>query len=187
MRKNACFALIALVLGLAAHGCATTNSAKGTETPGGFLRAETFGGLLGALEGGALGDYSDRKEKELRETMQIHSEEPDITAVKVRIEAVRVTPSVADPGDTIDIRIKYAILTPQDDMTVPVHETREIIFEEKPVGQASVDIERQGGTWRSSVPITLPMNVLPGTYQVVASVRTPNGEEDIEEVSFRVR
>ena len=188
MRINACFALIAfIVLGLSAQGCVATQENIRTQQDA-LPWMEGSGELHGVLEGGALGDYTDRKEKELPETLQIHSGDPDIAdAVKARIEAVRVAPSVADPGDTIDIRIKYAILTPHEDMTVLVRETRDILFEDKLVGEALVDIEREGGTWRSSVPITLPMNVLPGDYQVVVSVRTPNGEEDAEEVAFRVR
>jgi len=153
----------------------------------GGKRQALSGGLAGALEGGFLGNYSYRKEKGLQETKQIHSENPAITSARVRIEAVRSTPGVADPGDTIEIRIKYAVLTPQEDMTVLVHETREILFDEKLVGETAVDIEREGGTWRSSVPITLPQDVSPGIYRVVVSVQTPDGEQDAEEVTFRVR
>ncbi|MCL2103070.1 MAG: hypothetical protein FWH25_03435 [Syntrophorhabdaceae bacterium] len=162
-----------LVLG-GLSGCATTD---GTLS----------GDLLGPLEGGFLGDYSYRKEKGLEETRQIHSEPPATTDANVRIEAIRAVPDILDPGDTIDIRIKYAVLTPQEDMTVIVNETREILFEENRVGEASANIEREGGTWRSSVPITLPQNASPGIYRIVVSIRTPNGEKDVEEVTFRVR
>lgn len=194
MRRSACFTLFAfLVLGLAS-GCATTDGNQKTERQdasaryaSGGKRKASSGGLLGALEGGFLGNYSYRKEKGLQETRKIHSENPAITDVQVRIEAVRSAPGIADPGDTIDIRIKYAVLTPQENMTVLVNETREILFEEDRVGETSVDIEREGGTWRSSVHITLPQNARSGIYRVVASIRTPNGEQDTEEVTFRVR
>ena len=200
MRGNTCFALIAsLVLGLV-PGCATTDGNVKTEHQDASVMTETprdntavgkrkalSGGLLGALEGGFLGNYSYRKEKGLQETKQIHSEKPEMAGIQIRIEAVRSAPDVADPGDTIEIRIKYAVLTPQEDLTVLVHETREILFEENQVGEAAVDIEREGGTWRSSVPITLPQDVRPGIYRVVVSVRTPDGEQDTEGVTFRVR
>jgi len=203
MRRNACFALIAsLILGLVS-GCATTDgnmkakhqdaAASATaETPVagagvGGKRKALSGGLLGTLKGGFLGDYSDRKERGLQETRQIHSENQATTGVRVRIEAVRSTPGIADPGDTIEIRIKYVVLTSQEDMVVPIQETREILFEENKVGETAVGIEREGGTWRSSVPITLPKDASPGIYRVVASIKTPNGEQDTEEVTFRVR
>ncbi|MCL1926624.1 MAG: hypothetical protein FWF95_05750 [Syntrophorhabdaceae bacterium] len=200
MRGNICFALIAfLVLGLA-PGCATTDGNLKTEhqdasaiteppndTAESGKRKALSGGLLGALKDGFLGKYSYRKEKGLQETRQTHSENPEITSARVKIEAIRTTPSIADNGDTIEIRIKYAVLTPREDMTVLVRETRKILFEENQVGEATVSIEREGGTWRSSVPITLPQDVSPGTYRVVASVQTPDGEQDTEEVTFRVR
>ncbi len=72
-------------------------------------------------------------------------------------------------------------------MMVPVHETREILFDGNRVGEATIDIEREGGTWRSVVPITLPRNARPGSYRVVASVETRGGGKDVEEITFRVR
>jgi hypothetical protein len=68
-----------------------------------------------------------------------------------------------------------------------VRESREILFNGRRVGEASVDIEREGGTWRSVVPITLPENARPGKYRVVASVMSLVGGKDIEEITFRVR
>ncbi|MFA5808048.1 MAG: hypothetical protein WC978_06720, partial [bacterium] len=79
-----------------------------------------------------------------------------------------------------------AVLTPREDVMVPVRESREILFEGSKVGEASVDIEREGGTWRSVVPITLPGNARPGNYRVVASVESRGGGKDIEEITFRV-
>jgi hypothetical protein len=105
----------------------------------------------------------------------------------VRIESIRSTPAVAKAGDTLEIRMTYAVLTSREDETVPVRETREILFEGRRVGEAAVDIEREGGTWRSVVPVTLPMNARPGSYRVVASVETRNGAKDAEEITFRVR
>jgi len=204
MRRSACLLLLAfLALGLAS-GCAATNGNLKTEQQDASAiatadtprdpaptvvgkRKTVSGGLLGALKGGSLGDYSYRKEKGLQETKQIHSASPAVTDVRVKIEAIRSAPGVVDPGDTIEIRIKYVVLTPQEDITVLVHETREILFEGNRVGETAVDIEREGGTWRSSVPIILPLDVRPGIYRVVASVRIPSGEQDTEEVTFRVR
>jgi len=100
---------------------------------------------------------------------------------------IRSTPTVAAPGDTLEIQMTYAVLTPREDMMVPVRETREILFEGSRVGEATVDIEREGGTWRSVVSITLPRNARPGSYRVLASVETRGDGKDIEEITFRVR
>jgi hypothetical protein len=105
----------------------------------------------------------------------------------VKIEQVRSTPAVVAPGQTVEIQMTYAVLTPREDAMVPVRETREILFDGARVGEASVDIEREGGTWRSVVPITLPRDARPGSYNVVASVETRNGGKDVEEITFRVR
>ncbi|HEY5576808.1 MAG TPA: hypothetical protein VIK46_00645, partial [Deferrimonas sp.] len=86
----------------------------------------------------------------------------------------------------VEIRLTYAVLTPREDMTVPVRERREILFNGAKVGEASVDIEREGGTWRSVVPITLPGNARPGNYSVIVSVEARGGGKDIEEITFRV-
>ena len=86
----------------------------------------------------------------------------------------------------MEIQLIYAVLTPREDVMVPVRESREILFNGVKVGEASVDIEREGGTWRSVVPITLPGNARPGNYSVVATVESRGGGKDIEEITFRV-
>jgi hypothetical protein len=99
---------------------------------------------------------------------------------------VRTNPTTVAPGETVEIQLTYAVLTPREDVMVPVRESREILFNGVKVGEASVDIEREGGTWRSVVPITLPENARPGNYRVVASVESRGGGKDIEEITFRV-
>lgn len=205
MRKTVCLALIAALLLGALQGCAATNrgarehegavvgagvGAAGGAVIGGLVggkRGAVVGGLLGALTGGILGDYHDRKEKGLAETRQAHAEYSAAKDARVRIEAVRSTPAVAAPGDTIEIRMTYAVLAPREDVLVPVRETREILFDGARVGEARIDIEREGGTWSSVVPITLPRDARPGSYRVLASVETRGGGKDVEEITFRVR
>ncbi len=205
MRKTVCLALVAALLLPVLQGCATTNQgarehegavvgagagAVGGAVIGGLVggkRGAVVGGLLGALTGGILGNYHDRKEKGLAETRQAHAEYNTSQNARVKIEMIRSTPTVAAPGDTLEIQMTYAVLTPREDMMVPVRETREILFEGSRVGEATVDIEREGGTWRSVVSITLPRNARPGSYRVLASVETRGGGKDIEEITFRVR
>ena len=205
MRKTVCLALIAVLLLPVLPGCATTDQnrqehegalvgagagAVGGAVIGGLIggkRGAVVGGMLGALTGGILGDYHDRKEKDLAETRKAHAESSTAKGTRVEIEMVRSTPAVADPGDTIEIQMTYAVLTPGEDMMVPVHETREILFDGNRVGEATIDIEREGGTWRSVVPITLPKHARPGSYRVVASVEIRGGGKDAEEITFRVR
>jgi hypothetical protein len=204
MRKIVSLAAIAALSVSILSGCAAQNggmrehqgAAVGTGTGavggavvGGLLggrRGAVAGGLLGALAGGLLGNYHDEREKNLAETRSSHTEYNAAKGTRLKIERVRTNPSTAAPGDTVEIQLTYAVLTPQEDVMVPVRENREILFEGSKVGEASVDIEREGGTWRSVVPITLPGNARPGNYRVVASVESRGGGKDIEEITFRV-
>jgi hypothetical protein len=163
--------------------------AVGGAVVGGLLggkRGAVAGGLLGALAGGLLGNYRDEREKNLAETRRAHTDYDAAKGSRLKIEQLRTTPSTAAPGDTVEIQLTYAVLTPREDMMVPVREYREILFEGSKVGEASVNIEREGGTWRSVVSITLPGNARPGKYRVVASVESRGGGKDIEEITFRV-
>ena len=145
------------------------------------------GGLLGGLAGGLLGNYHDEREKNLAETRRDYTEYDAAKGTRLKIEQVQTNPTTAAPGDTVEIQLTYAVLTPREDVMVPVRESRAILFEGSKVGEASVDIEREGGTWRSVVPITLPRNARPGNYRVVASVESHGGGKDVEEITFRVR
>jgi hypothetical protein len=205
MRKVVSLAAIAALFLPILSGCAAQNGgmrehqgaavgagtgAVGGAVIGGLLggkRGAVAGGLLGALAGGLLGNYYDEREKNLAETRLAHAEYDAAKGTRLKIERVRTNPSSAAPGDTVEIHLTYAVLTPREDVMVPVRESRAILFEGSKVGEASVDIEREGGTWRSVVPITLPGNARPGNYRVVASVESPGGGKDVEEITFRVR
>ena len=204
MRKIASLAAIAALFLSILSGCAAQNGgvrehqgaavgagtgAVGGAVVGGLLggkRGAVAGGLLGALAGGLVGNYYDEREKNLAETRRAHTEYNAAKGTRLKIEQVRTNPPTAAPGDTVEIHLTYAVLTPREDVMVPVRESREILFEGNKVGEASVDIEREGGTWRSVVSITLPGNARPGNYRVVASVESRGGGKDIEEITFRV-
>ncbi|MEK6695767.1 MAG: YMGG-like glycine zipper-containing protein [Candidatus Deferrimicrobiota bacterium] len=204
MRKIVSLAAIAALFVSILSGCAAQHEgmrehrgaavgagtgAVGGAVVGGLLggkRGAVVGGLLGALAGGLVGNYHDQREKNLAETRRGYTDYNAARGTRLKIERVRTNPPAAAPGDTVEIQLTYAVLTPREDVMVPVRESREILFEGSKVGEASVDIEREGGTWRSVVPITLPGNARPGNYRVVASVESRGGGKDIEEITFRV-
>jgi len=204
MRNIVSLAAVAALFLSILSGCATQNEgvrehqgavigagtgAVGGAVVGGLLggrRGAVAGGLLGALAGGLVGNYHDQREKNLAETRRDYTDYDAAKGTRLKIERVRTNPSAAAPGDTVEIQLTYAVLTPREDVMVPVRESREILFNGVKVGEASVDIEREGGTWRSVVPITLPENARPGNYRVVVSVDSRAVDKDIEEISFRV-
>jgi len=204
MRKIVSLAAVAALFVSILSGCAAQNGgmrehrgaavgagagAVGGAVVGGLLggkRGAVAGGLLGALAGGLVGNYHDQREKNLAETRRAYAEYTPAKGTRLKIERVKTTPASIAPGETVEIQLTYAVLTPSEDVMVPVRESREILFNGSKVGEASVDIEREGGTWRSVVPITLPENARPGNYRVVASVESRGGGKDIEEITFRV-
>lgn len=204
MRKSICAVVVGALVSALLYGCAGTTQAvrenpkttigAGTGVVGGAVvggliggkRGAVIGGLLGGLTGGAIGHYLDQQEKSLAQASKDHAYSPS-QGTRLKIEKVRANPSVLGPGETVNINLTYAVLTPSADRQVLVKETREILANGSTVGRSSVEIGREGGTWRSTVPVTLPANAPPGNYRIVASVESTGGGKDIEETSFKVK
>lgn len=204
MRKSLCAVVAIAFLSTFPFGCAQTTQAvrenpntaigAGTGVVGGAVvggllggkRGAVIGGLLGGLAGGAIGHYMDTKEKTLAQTSREYGYTP-AQGTRLKIETVRSNPAVLRPGDTVNINLTYAVLTPSADQQILVRETREILVNGASVGKTEIRIEREGGTWKSIVPITLPADAPSGKYRVIASIESPGGGKDIEETSFKVR
>jgi outer membrane lipoprotein SlyB len=152
----------------------------------GGKRGALIGGLLGGLAGGAVGHYLDQQEKDRLQTTQEYRYSP-AQGAQIKIETVRANPVSLSPGETVNINLTYAVLTPTADTQVLVRETREILLNGNSVGQTSIDVSREGGTWKSTVPITLPANAAPGKYRVIASIASQTAGTDRQETSFQVR
>ncbi|HEY7528714.1 MAG TPA: glycine zipper domain-containing protein [Candidatus Deferrimicrobiaceae bacterium] len=204
MRNFACAVVAVLFLASLAGGCAQTGQAvrenpktaigAGTGVVGGAVvggllggkRGAVIGGLLGGLAGGAIGHYMDNREKTLAETSRDYGYKP-AQGIRLKIESLRPNPTLLAPGETVNINLTYAVLTPSVDRQVLVRETREILVNGNSVGRTSVEIEREGGTWKSIVPITLPADAPPGTYRVVASIESAGIGRDVRESNFKVQ
>ncbi len=204
MRKALCLGVALSFLAAGLSGCAQTGQtvrdnprttigagagAVGGAIVGGLVggkRGAVVGGLLGALTGGVVGHYYDEQEKTLAQTSKDYGY-TSRQGTRLKIETVRVNPAALSPGETININVTYAVLVPAADQQVLVKETREILVNGASVGKTSIDVSREGGTWKSTVPITLPANAAPGSYRVIASVETKGGVKDVEETFFKVR
>jgi hypothetical protein len=204
MRKSLCAAVAIAFASTLLYGCARSTQAirehpgatvgAGTGVVGGAVvggliggkRGAVIGGLLGGLAGGAIGHYVDQKEKTLAETSRAYGYAP-AQGIRLKIEVLQSSPAVLAPGDTVDINLTYAVLTPTADRQIVVRETREILVNGTSVGKTEIAIEREGGTWKSIVPILLPADAPAGKYRVIASIESSGGGKDIEETSFRVR
>lgn len=203
MRRFLCAAVAAFFIASLVSGCAETGQAvrdnrktaigAGTGVVGGAVvggllggkRGAVIGGLLGGLTGGAIGHYLDEQEKDRDRTSREYGYGP-AEGIRLKIESVRSNPAVLSPGETVNINLTYAVLTPAADRQVPVRETREILVNGASAGKTSIEISREGGTWKSTVPVTLPVNAAAGNYRVVATVEGGGGK-DVSETFFKVR
>lgn len=203
MRKFLCLGVALAFLSAVLPGCAGMDQAVrdhektaigagagvlGGAVVGGLIggkRGALIGGLLGGLAGGAIGHYLDQQEKDRAQTSREYGYSPS-QGNRLKIEAVRANPAALSPGETVNINLTYAVLTPTPDTQILVKETREIFLNGSSVGKTSIDVSREGGTWKSTVPITLPANAATGNYRVIASIESRSAGTDSQETSFQV-
>jgi surface antigen len=178
------WALIGLVTAAAVTGCETVQEnpktaigagvgAAGGAVVGGLIGHGTtgvvVGGLLGTLAGGAIGQYLDRQDRTRAQAAQATGYDPAQGDV-IRVEQVQATPSSVSTGGTVNLVTTYTVLTPQADRSVAVRETREVRHNGVLVANPTTEFSRQGGTFTSAVPITLPASTGKGNYEVTISV-----------------
>jgi outer membrane lipoprotein SlyB len=204
MKKFLCLAVSLAFLSAVYPGCAgveqtardrpNTTIGAGAGVLGGAVvggliggkKGALIGGLLGGLAGGAIGHYIDEQEKDRARTSREYSYSP-AQGTRLKMETVRANPANLSPGETVNINMTYAVLTPSENQQVLVKETREILFNDKSMGKTSIEISREGGTWKSTVPITLPATATPGQYRVIGSIESPSVGTDRLETLFRVQ
>jgi outer membrane lipoprotein SlyB len=151
----------------------------------GSTRGAIVGGLSGALVGGVVGALLDRQER-TREATAMNVAYSNEQGRLVRIEAVDVNPPLVRPGETVNINIRYAVITPQGTTPAPVREVRHIYYQGELVGNPVLEVDRPDGTYWSTLPITLPASAQPGRYNVVVGVEM-NGALDRWETRFTVQ
>lgn len=144
-----------------------------------------LGGLLGGLAGGVIGEAMDARKREHASTAKAYNYAA-AQGMVVRIEKVEALPSTVRPGDTVQLVTHYALLTPDPTQTVSVAERREITKAGQLVGNPVLTVDRTGGTWASTIPLTLPDNAAEGIYRVNMSVRA-NGSLASQATTFTVQ
>lgn len=190
-----CLCLVSLVAcetmpeGLERHkgaaGGAAAGAAGGAIIGGvaGGTRGAIIGGLLGALAGGAVGHYAYDQKRNQAQTNQAYKY--DDPQASVRVESVSVAPTRPRRGERVNLDFSYAVLTTSQN-PVSVRETREITYNNAVWASPEVEVERVGGTYRSSVPIFIPNDAKLGTYRVRFITETGR-TKDVRESSFTVR
>lgn len=150
----------------------------------GNVAGTLVGGLLGGLTGGVIGNAVEARSQDRAATAERYHYSA-AQGTMLRIEAVEAHPAQIRPGDTIDLNMRFAVLTRNVQQTLQVSERRQIFFKGSVVGDSTLQVQRMGGTWTSSQPLTLPSNTATGNYQVVMSVKA-DGREVSQETTFTV-
>jgi hypothetical protein len=147
--------------------------------------AVVVGTLAGALLGGAIGHFGYDQEKNREQTAKNYSYKESQGTV-LRIENLKATPATVRPGETVDLKMTYAVLHDSPDTRVTVTETREITYKGELVGRPEVKVEQVDGTYTTTVPLQLPSSAQKGTYKVKATVESQYAK-DAREITFTVR
>ena len=143
------------------------------------------GGLLGALAGGAIGHYAYDQKRTKEETAQKYNYKPS-EGTLIRIEDVSVSPSVAKPGDKVEMKMTYAVLGVGSGKELAISEAREIRYQGEMYGKPQVSVSRSDGTYSSSIPLTMPKDAQKGKYSVIMTVQGP-ALSDSRETSFQIQ
>jgi len=204
--KTRVLAVIAAAVLLAGGltGCASERHAQYTATGAGIgaVTGGILGGVLGSMSGrtaegvvigsilgGAMGasvgsaEYHQQRSYEAAASEYSYDRERARRDL-VRIEEADVSPRIARPGEEVSISVTYTMLTRWKSGT-QVHEVREIRREGELVGRPEVTVNRDGGTWTSTIPVRLPESAEPGTYVVTNIIETEDAG-DVRETTFRV-
>ena len=147
-------------------------------------QSAVIGALAGALVGGAIGHYAYDKKKNREETQQTYNYKSDYGTV-LTLEEVSSIPRNVYPGQTVELKMTYAILNPSPNVQTSITEKRTITYNGTIVGSPEVRVTRADGTYSSSVPLHLSTDAAKGTYVVTSEIRSDN-VKDSREFTFMV-
>lgn len=142
-----------------------------------------LGGFLGALSGGLIGHYAYDEQQSKEATSKRYKYNPS-KGLMLRIESASAVPAKVSPGESVDIRMTYAVLGAAPGKELHVTETREIKFKGEIYSKPKVQITRTDGTYFSRLPVTLPPDAKKGKYTVIVTVQTKNISNSKETAFF---
>ncbi|RJP64684.1 MAG: hypothetical protein C4532_18750 [Candidatus Abyssobacteria bacterium SURF_17] len=143
------------------------------------IEGAVIGGLVGALVGGVIGHYAYDQRRTGEQTADYYDYDPARGAV-LTIEDASAVPQTLRPGETVDLKMTYAVLNPVANTRTEITEMREITYNGQLVGRPEVRVTRTDGTYTSSVPLRLPSNAGRGLYIVRTTVRSQYGQDTLE-------
>ena len=147
--------------------------------------AVVAGALIGALVGGVVGHFAYDQHKTREETASTYKYNESKGTV-LSIEKAFASPATVHPGDVVDLKVTYALITPSSGTKTKITEIREITYKGEMVGKPEVRVEHSDGTYTSTVPLRLPSSAAKGTYRVKTVVESQYAK-DTRETTFTVQ
>lgn len=142
--------------------------------------------LDGVLAGGTVGRYEDEEAKDQAQTVRDYGYTP-AQGPLIAFDFVRANPVIVPAGETVNINTEYAVLLPAAGQLTTVNETREFSKDGVPAGKVSIEVERISGSYKSTIPFTIPSGAAAGNYQVTVTIEAQGGAlKDSKESFFKV-
>ena len=136
-----------------------------------------IGAVLGALAGGAIGEYMSQRDRTAQQAAQATNYQPT-QGIVLQIDNANATPrpSRARPGDAErELHAAFAQRGPDVRRRREHHRERPEREQGGRDRRPRVDQNRQAGSYTSQVPLILPAGAAKGTYQVLFSISLPSG------------
>jgi outer membrane lipoprotein SlyB len=150
-------------------GGAALGAGIGALATHGDTTAILAGAAAGAVAGWAavklVQYHSEQTRSAKEEAKALGYRSADGTVVKIR--GASVSPDSVQPGDTVNLRMDYAVLAPQGTTSVPVNEVWTLEKDGKRLASVPPKQEsRAPGGWQTRAGIDIPKNASTGTYVV---------------------
>ncbi|MGO9619827.1 MAG: YMGG-like glycine zipper-containing protein [Desulfobaccales bacterium] len=167
--------------GAGALGGAATGAALGAII-GAATGAPATGAWIGAAAGGLVGGvggylYAENRNSEIASSQaaaQSYNYNPSQGNL-VKIDRVSVNPSVAHPGQQVNLETNYTILTP-DNNPASVNLVWEVRYGGQLMGQPyQTTVNNANGSFTDSVEYALPNGAASGSYTVTSRVNSNYG------------
>lgn len=131
---------------------------------------------IGALIGGAVGSVAGAliapELERSRAEAVAHSHYKPKQGHRLIVEGAEVVPALPRPGDEVRVKVRYSVLAPDPQATVPVTETWQFLFKNQPVGEPirkPTQNKAQGG-YSSTYKFKVTPDFPPGNYHVLVTV-----------------
>lgn len=86
------------------------------------------------------------------------------------VESPSIFPSEVSPGGTIRQEIRYGLLSENSDDRFIVTESVVVLIDNDPLELLNQQSEKEQGIHQSIIQITLPVDIMPGQYQLITTL-----------------